>query len=168
VNFVTISGTSTAIIEYDSRVTSPTGKSSYATKNSRHLLFIVTRAEYCRHDVQLMVVMLSGLGQFCCDVEFLILIESQACCARGIQHFREKILHDKHIVRLHSRDAVRDLPLYLQLESTAFAVFRDKHVVSHLDVWRTHVRLFVVRLNSSFAITRSLLCHLCINLRHSL
>jgi hypothetical protein len=37
-----------------------------------YFLLIVTRAEYLRHDVQLMVVVLGGLGQLRCDVEFLI------------------------------------------------------------------------------------------------
>jgi hypothetical protein len=112
--------------------------------------------------------MLGGLGQLRCEVEFLILIESQACWVRSLQLPREHILHNIYIVGLHTRDAARALPLLLKLGRTSHAVFRDKHVVSHLKVWRTHVRLVVVFLNSSFAITRSLLCHLCVNLRHSL
>jgi hypothetical protein len=33
-----------------------------------HVLLIVARAEYLRHDVQLMVVVVGGLGQLLCDV----------------------------------------------------------------------------------------------------
>jgi hypothetical protein len=54
-----------------------------------HLLFIVARVEYLRHDVELMVVMLSGLSQLRSDVELLVLMESQACCMRGLELFRE-------------------------------------------------------------------------------
>jgi hypothetical protein len=95
-------------------------------------LFIVKRAEYLRHDEQLIVVVLDGLGQLRCDDEFLILVESQACCMSGLQLLREQILHDKHIVGLHSRDAARALPLHLKLGRTAIAVLRDTHVVAHL------------------------------------
>jgi hypothetical protein len=109
-----------------------------------HFLFIGTRAEYLRNDVQLMVVMLGGLGQLRCDVEFLVLIESQACCVGDLQLPREQILHDKHIVGLQSRDAARALPLHMQHGQTTLAVFRDKYIVSHLEVRRTHVRLIVV------------------------
>jgi hypothetical protein len=54
-----------------------------------HVLFIVARAEYFQHDVQLMVVMLGGLGQLRSDVEFLILIELQAveCSAFVVSRF---------------------------------------------------------------------------------
>jgi hypothetical protein len=63
-----------------------------------YLLFIVARAEYLRHDVQLMVVMLGGLGQLRCDIEFLILMQSQACCMRGIQLLHKQIILERHIV----------------------------------------------------------------------
>jgi hypothetical protein len=132
----------------------------------KHLLLIVARAEYLRHDVQLMVVMLGGPGQLRCDVEFLILIESQACCVRGFQPLCEQILHDKHTVGLHTRDAARALTLHLQLGRTALAMFRDKYVVARLEGWRRYVRLVVVLRNSGFAITGAFLCHLCMNLRH--
>jgi hypothetical protein len=79
-----------------------------------HNLFIVARAKYLRHDVQLMGVILGGLGQLRCDVEFLILVESQTCCVRGLQLLREQILHHKHIVGLHTRDAART-PCYAVL-----------------------------------------------------
>jgi hypothetical protein len=39
-----------------------------------HLLFIVARVENLRHDVELMVVVLSGLGQLRSDIEFLVLM----------------------------------------------------------------------------------------------
>jgi hypothetical protein len=38
-------------------------------------LFIVARVEYLRDDVEMMVVVLSGLGQLLSDIEFLVLIE---------------------------------------------------------------------------------------------
>jgi hypothetical protein len=57
-------------------------------KSVKHLL----------HNVQLIVVVLGDLGQFRCDVESLILNESQARHVRGLELLREKILHDEHIV----------------------------------------------------------------------
>jgi hypothetical protein len=51
----------------------------------KHLLFIVTCVEYLRHDIELMVVVLSGLGQLRSVIEFLVLVESQACCERGLE-----------------------------------------------------------------------------------
>jgi hypothetical protein len=36
-----------------------------------------------------MVVVLGSLGQLRSDVEFFILLESQACCVRGLEIFRE-------------------------------------------------------------------------------
>jgi hypothetical protein len=53
------------------------------------LLFIVARVENLRHDVEMMVVVLGGLGQLRSDIEFLVLIESQACGMRGIELFDE-------------------------------------------------------------------------------
>jgi hypothetical protein len=94
-----------------------------------------------------MVVMLGDLSKLRSDVEFLILIELQACCVRGLQLLREQILHDKHRVGLRTRDAARALPLHLQFGRTALAVVRDKHVVSHLKVRRQHVRLFYALLS---------------------
>jgi hypothetical protein len=131
-------------------------------------LSIVARAECLQHDVELMVVMHGGLSQLRSDLEFLILVESQVYCVRGLKLLREKILHDKHMVRLHTRDAARALPIHVQLGRTALAVFRDKHVVAHMELWRTNVHLVVILLNSSFSIMRGILCHLCVNLRHSL
>jgi hypothetical protein len=116
----------------------------------KHLLFIVARVEYLRHNVQLLIIVLGRS-----DVEFLILIESQACCLQGLQLLRESILHDEHGVGLHTRDAAQALPLHLQLGRNALAVFRDQNVVAHLEVRRPHVRLVVVFLNSSLAIMRS-------------
>jgi hypothetical protein len=55
----------------------------------KHLLLIVARVENLRHDLELMVFVLSGLGQLRSDIEFLVLIESQACCVRGLEIFRE-------------------------------------------------------------------------------
>jgi hypothetical protein len=55
----------------------------------KHLVFIEARAENFRHYVELMIVVLSGLGQLRSDVEILVLIESQACCVRGPELFRE-------------------------------------------------------------------------------
>jgi hypothetical protein len=75
-------------------------------------LFIVSRVEYLRHNVQLVVVVLGGLGQLRCDVEFLILIESQARYMLGLKVLREQIIYDKHVVRLHTRDAAWALPLH--------------------------------------------------------
>jgi hypothetical protein len=106
-----------------------------------HLLFIVARTEYIRHDLQLMVVELGGLGQLRSNFEFLILRESEARCMCGIKLLREQILHDKHIVGLHTRDAARAIPIHLQLGRTALAVFRDKHEVAHLEFLRKHMRL---------------------------
>jgi hypothetical protein len=90
-----------------------------------HLLFIVARVEYLRHDAGLMVVVLSGLGQLRSDVEFLVLIESQTLCMRGLELFHEQILNDEHVIGLYTRDAARTLPLDLQLGHTSLAVFRD-------------------------------------------
>jgi hypothetical protein len=64
-------------------------------------------------------------------------------------------------------DAARALPLNLHLRRNALAVPRYKHVVAHLEFRRSHVRLVVVLLYSSFAITRSFLRHQCVDLRHS-
>jgi hypothetical protein len=36
----------------------------------KHLLFIIARVEYLRHDVELMVVVLSDLGHLRSDIEF--------------------------------------------------------------------------------------------------
>jgi hypothetical protein len=55
----------------------------------KHLFFIVARAENLRHDVELMIVVLSGLEQLRSDIELIVLIESQACCVRGFKLFRE-------------------------------------------------------------------------------
>jgi hypothetical protein len=55
----------------------------------KHLLFIVARVEYLRHDVELMDVVLSVLFQLRSDVEFLVLIESQACRVLGLELLRE-------------------------------------------------------------------------------
>jgi hypothetical protein len=87
---------------------------------------------------------------------------------RGLELLREMILYDEHVVGLHTRDAARALSLNLQLRRAALAVLCDKHVVSHLEVRRPHVRLVVVLLNSSVAITRSFLLHLCVDFRHNL
>jgi hypothetical protein len=81
-----------------------------------HVLFIEERAEYLGHDVMLMVVMLRGLGQLRCDVEFLIMIESQAWFVRDLQLLREKKLYGKHLVGLHTRDAARALPSTYNLD----------------------------------------------------
>jgi hypothetical protein len=78
-----------------------------------------------------MVVVLGGLGQLRSDIEFPVLIESQASCRRGLQLLREQILYDEHVVGLHTRDAARALPLDLKLRRTALAVLRYKHVDSH-------------------------------------
>jgi hypothetical protein len=104
-NFATIFGTSTAITEWGSQVASPTGKSRHATNNGeiaprdqqlvKHLLFIVARVEYPRHYVELMVVMLGDLGQIRSDIEFLVVIESQACCMCGLELLREQIFNDE-------------------------------------------------------------------------
>jgi hypothetical protein len=115
-----------------------------------------------------MVVVLSGLGQLGSDVEILVRIESQACCVRGLELFREYILYDQHVVGLHTRDEARAIPLNLKLGHTALAMLRYKHVVSHLEVRGPHMRLVVMLLNSSIAITRSILRHLCVDLGHSL
>jgi hypothetical protein len=42
-----------------------------------------------RHDVELVVAVLSGLGQLRSDIEFLVLIESQAFYVRGLELLRE-------------------------------------------------------------------------------
>jgi hypothetical protein len=39
----------------------------------KHFLFIVARVENLRHDVDLMVVVLGGLGQLRSDIEILVL-----------------------------------------------------------------------------------------------
>jgi hypothetical protein len=65
-----------------------------------------------------MIVVRGGLGQFRRDVEFLILIESQACCVRGLELLSEQILHNEHVAGLHTHDAARALPLNLQLGHT--------------------------------------------------
>jgi hypothetical protein len=75
---------------------------------------------------------------------------------------------EKDVVGLRARDAARARSLHLQLGRTALAMFRDKHVVSHLKVRRPLVRLVVVILNSSLALTNSFLRHLCVDLRHNL
>jgi hypothetical protein len=112
-------------------------------------LFIVARVEYLRHYVELMVVVLGGLGQLRSDIEFLFHIESQACYMRGLELLREHILRDEHVVGLHTRDAARVLPLDLQLGHTALALLRDKHVVTYLEVRKPHVRLVDMLLKSS-------------------
>jgi hypothetical protein len=99
-----------------------------------------------------MVVMLGGLGHIDNEVEFLILKKSKASCVRSLQLLRDRILHDKRIVRHHTRDAPRALPLHLQLGRAALAMFRVKHVVFYLEVRRSHVFLFVVLLSRSFEI----------------
>jgi hypothetical protein len=131
-------------------------------------LFIIARVEYLRHDVELMFFVLSRLSQLRSDIYFLVLVESQACCVPGLEIFRKKILYDERVVGLQTGDAARVLPLDLQLRRTALEVFRYKYVVLHLEVRRPHVHLVVVLLNSSFAITRIFLCHLCVDLGHSL
>jgi hypothetical protein len=80
-----------------------------------------------------MIVRLGGLRQLRSDIEFLIMIELQACCVSGLQVLHEQILHVKHIVGLHTHDAALALPLHLQLARTALAVFCDQHVVAHLE-----------------------------------
>jgi hypothetical protein len=55
----------------------------------RHVFIIVARAEYHRHDIQLVGVMLGVLGQLRSDIEFLVLIESQACRVHGLELLRE-------------------------------------------------------------------------------
>jgi hypothetical protein len=65
------------------------------------------------------VVVLGVIGQLRSDVEFLILIKSQERCMRGLVLLREQILHDKHIVGIHTRDAARVPPLQLPLGRTA-------------------------------------------------
>jgi hypothetical protein len=55
----------------------------------KHLLFIVARVEYLRRDVELMFVVLSGLGQLRIDIEFFVLIESQPCRVLGLELLRE-------------------------------------------------------------------------------
>jgi hypothetical protein len=97
-----------------------------------------------------------------------MLIESKTCCVRGIQRLHEQTLYEEHIVELHIRDTVQAFPIHLRLRRTYLAVFYDKNVVANLEVLRTHVRLVVVILNSIFEITRSFLCHLCVNLHYSL
>jgi UTP:GlnB (protein PII) uridylyltransferase len=72
----------------------PSGLSNRETAPSdqqlmKHFLFILARVENLQHDVELMVVVLGGLGQLCSDIEFLVLIESQACCEREFENFRE-------------------------------------------------------------------------------
>jgi hypothetical protein len=114
------------------------------------------------------VFVLGGLGQLRSDVEFLTLKICQARCVPGLELHREQILHYEHAVGLHTRDAARARPLIMQLRRTTLAVFHDKHVVSHFEVRRLHMHLVVVFPISSFAITRSFLCHLCVDLRHSL
>jgi hypothetical protein len=44
----------------------------------KHILFIEARVKYLRHDVELMVVVLSGLGQLRSDIEFPVLDETIA------------------------------------------------------------------------------------------
>jgi hypothetical protein len=134
----------------------------------KHLLFTVARVECRRHNIQLVVVVLGGLGQLRCDVGFLVLIKSQARCVCILKVLREHILHDKHIVELNTRDAAQALPFDLQLGRTALAVLLDKQVVSHFKVRRLHMRLVIVLQISSFPITRSFLFHLCMDRLHSL
>jgi hypothetical protein len=117
-------------------------------------LFTVERVKYLRQNVQLVVIVLGCVGQFHSNVEFLVLIESQARCERSLELLREKSLYDEDVVELHTRDAAQALPLNLQLGRIALAVFRDKHVAAHLEVQRPHVRLVAVLLNRSLAITR--------------
>jgi hypothetical protein len=81
-----------------------------------HVLFVVARVEYLRHDVQLIVDMFGGLEQLDCDVEFLILIESQVSCVCGLQVLRENILHEKHKVGLLTRNVARALRLHMKLD----------------------------------------------------
>jgi hypothetical protein len=56
----------------------------------KHFLFIVARVENLRHYVQLMVVVLGGLGQLRSDIEFLVVIESKACCMCSLELLREQ------------------------------------------------------------------------------
>jgi hypothetical protein len=122
--------------------------------------------EYLRHKKQLVVVVLGGLGQICSDIEFLVLIELQARFLRGLELLRGQILHDKDVVGHHIREAARALLINLQLRRIALAVLCDQHVVFHLKVRRSHVRFVVMLLNSSLAITCSLIRHLCVDLGH--
>jgi hypothetical protein len=125
--FVTISGISTAPTEYGYQVASPRLKNR-ATQLTTDgtFLFIVTCAEYLRYDSQLMVVVLGALGQLLCDVEFLILIKSQARFVRSLDLLREKILHDKYKIGIQTRATARALLLQLQLGRTDLAVFCDQ------------------------------------------
>jgi hypothetical protein len=109
-------------------------------------LFIVARAKYLRNDVQRMVVVLGGLGKLRSDIEFLILIESQACCVLGLQFLREQILHHIHIDGFYTHDAARALPLHLQLTRTTLPFFCDRNEVSNLKVWRRQSYLVVLRI----------------------
>jgi hypothetical protein len=71
-------------------VASPSGETEPRNQQRmKHLLLIVARVENLRHDVELMVVVLRGLGQLRSDIELLVLIESQACCVRGLELFRD-------------------------------------------------------------------------------
>jgi hypothetical protein len=81
----------------------------------KHLLFIVARVDFLLNNIQLVIVVLGGLGQHRNDVEFLVLIESQARCVRDLQLLREQILDGKNIIRLHTRDATWALRLHLDL-----------------------------------------------------
>jgi hypothetical protein len=73
-----------------------------------------------------MVVVLGALGQLLCDVEFLILIKSQARFVRSLDLLREKILHDKYKIGIQTRATARALLLQLQLGRTDLAVFCDQ------------------------------------------
>jgi hypothetical protein len=114
------------------------------------------------------VFVLGGFSQLRCELKFLIPIEYQVRCVRGLELLRDQIFHDEHVIKLHTRDPARAFPLDLKLEHTTLALFHDKHLVSHLEVLPPHVRLVVMILNSSLAMTRSFLRHLCVDLGHNL
>jgi hypothetical protein len=69
----------------------PLQQADRATRRTIRETFLVhvARVENLLHDVELMVVVLGGLGQLRSDVEFLVRIESQASCVRGFELFRE-------------------------------------------------------------------------------
>jgi hypothetical protein len=65
----------------------------------KHLLFIIARVEYLRHDVELMVVVLSCLDQLRTDIK-----KSQASYMRGLKLLRKQIFHDEHVVLCAVKD----------------------------------------------------------------
>jgi hypothetical protein len=101
-----------------------------------HVLFIVARAEYLRYEVKFVIVMLGGLSKLLCRVEFLILIESQACrvFCRSDKFSRSSYVDDNSCLLVSSLPSLyyrmtshRDIYIYEMLRNDYIVPTRCRH-----------------------------------------